>query len=147
MDEEVKHNLVLVTYTAVEPFLKMLEKNSWSVNLNHLESNQPHAAGFRITPYVIIQLRLGDELHLLKLIGKVYDYWGDQFEDHRISRQKAIDWSKDLAADCLQTLLQKGLTVVANSHYCHPALIEAAGVYVGMEIPPEFNRLQGEHND
>lgn len=85
--DEAKHNLVLVTYTNVEPFLKLLKTNTWLVRLDRLESNQPHPAGCHITPYVIVQLRIGDELHLLKLIGETYDYWGDQFEDHpRVSQ-------------------------------------------------------------
>lgn len=132
-------NLVLVTYTNVESFLKLLGTSGTLVRLDRLEFNRRHSAGCYLTPYVVIQLRIDDELHLLKLIGETYDYWGDQFGDHRLRHQQAVEWSKDLTAVCLQTFINQGVTVIANSHYPHPDLYRASGIQIGQDIPPEFN--------
>lgn len=134
---EARHNLVLVTYTSVESFLKLLETNVPLVRLDRsLSGRQPLPAGFHITPYVMIQLRIDDELHLLKLIGETYNYWGDQC----LRNQQAVEWSKDLAAACLETFMSQGVTVITNSHYPHPDLYRAAGIQTDQDIPPEFNR-------
>jgi len=138
--DEVKHNLVLVTYTSIEPFFRLLETVGSPVRLNRLESSRPYPAGAHITPYVIIQLRIDDELNLLKLIGETYDYWGDQFDEHRLQREQAVEWLKNLAAACLRTFMRQGVTVIANSHYPHPDLYRAAGFHSGRDIPSEFNQ-------
>lgn len=52
--------------------------------------------GVRRTPYVMIQARCGDELHVLKLLGSAFDYWGKDFPDHEQAREDACDWQQAL---------------------------------------------------
>lgn len=133
-------NLVLLTYTSVQPFLELTKAGSrLKIQLDRLENRIPDVGGFYITSYVIAQIRIGDELHLLKFIGKPYQYWGPQFEDHVTRQKEAVSWAVQLSSRLEEVLIPDN-EVILGTHYHYPELVNAPGVYVGLEIPAELTQ-------
>lgn len=125
--------LTLIPYNNLEVFIQELAvitppNSAILIRINGLERRSTEFLGSRRTPYVVVQLRLHDEIHIVKFIGSGYDYWGSEFENHVAAHYLSVEWTVGVETyleDCFSKL---GCRVVRPSYYYHPDLHKVAGI-------------------
>lgn len=89
--------MIVVTYSSLAELKEMVDGlRAQGLALVHVrvgesEYRQGLAVGRTNSHYVVLQVRMGDEIHLCKFVGPKYDAWGGDYKrDHAIG----LDWSK-----------------------------------------------------
>lgn len=101
----------VVSYQSLEEFKQAIDAvdDELIMRIGHREFRIPQGAGMLIRHFVIFQTRIGDEIHLIKVIGELYQYWGKEFEDHQKAREAALAWSGKIEALIASFCNQAGL--------------------------------------
>lgn len=125
--------LALVSYSDLAIFTQELSQitppdSVPSIRINGLERRVTEFLGNYRTPYVVVQIRRRDEIHMVKFIGRGYDYWGPEFENHVAAHYLAIEWSVGVETYLEDYFKQLGCRVIRPSYFYHPDLYEVAGI-------------------
>lgn len=134
-------DLVLIPYTDIEAFADAATTIvpdgmlPIEIRIADFEHKVQAGGGFRRTPYVIAQARQGDEIHILRLVGETYEYWGDSFPEHVQAYRKALQWIADITNYLKAYVENLKLRAAPSSYYYHPHIGKVAGIYYGAETP------------